>query len=162
MPLCCKNDFDGVAEHGILKVVSGYRAGDAAQVVGSFPKEPRRGTLEPKACGALAVEVQMAETSRRAFFKTAEVVTVGAPGGLSPAVAQNTEPATDYEAFVRLSCIFTGLSEKELPSAVEQQGETGARLKLYEVYLQRLRTSGVSGNADEWEKITPRDGASYP
>lgn len=83
----------------------------------------------------------MDKTSRRSFFKTAAAVAVGASAGLPEATAQVTEPATDYEAFVRLSCVLTGLSEKELPSAVEQQDETGGRLKLYEVYLHRVRAS---------------------
>jgi hypothetical protein len=83
----------------------------------------------------------MTQTNRRAFLRTATAVAVGATAGLPEAAAQTPEPATEYEAFVRLSSILTGLSEKELPSSIDQQDEEGTRLKLYEIYFQRVRMS---------------------
>jgi len=48
---------------------------------------------------------------------------------------------TDLEVFVRLSTTLTGLSEGDLPAAVEQRDATGAPVKLAELYLQRLRAA---------------------
>jgi len=48
---------------------------------------------------------------------------------------------TDQEAFVRLSCTLTGLTDSELPVMVEQQDPTGVPVKLYEFYFERLRAS---------------------
>ena len=48
---------------------------------------------------------------------------------------------TDQEAFVRLSCTLTGLTESEMPVMVEQQDPTGVPVKLYEFYFERLRAS---------------------
>jgi hypothetical protein len=48
---------------------------------------------------------------------------------------------TDQEAFVRLSCTLTGLTDSELPAMVEQQDPTGAPVKLYEFYFERLRAA---------------------
>jgi hypothetical protein len=68
---------------------------------------------------------------------------------------------TDHESFVRLSCALTALSENELPVMVDQLDATGAQIKLYEVYFERLRAAypvefkellatwlGVQGAAD--------------
>lgn len=82
----------------------------------------------------------MVETSRRTFFKGAAVVAVGATAGLPGANAQTTS-ATDHEAFIRLSMTLTGMTEKELPALVEQRDVEGARLKLYEIYFERLRAA---------------------
>ena len=48
---------------------------------------------------------------------------------------------TDHEAFVRLSCTLTGMTESELPAMVEQKNATGTSVKLYELYLERLRAA---------------------
>ena len=48
---------------------------------------------------------------------------------------------TDREAFIRLSCVLTGLKDTEIPADVDQQDATGAPLKLADVYLQRLRAA---------------------
>jgi hypothetical protein len=83
----------------------------------------------------------MTETSRRTFFKGAAAVTVGATAGLPSAAAQTTSAATDHEAFIRLSLTLTGLTEKELPAMIEQRDIEGARVKLYEIYYERLRAA---------------------
>jgi len=81
----------------------------------------------------------MTDTTRRSLITSAALVV--AAGNVPKAAAQNAEPATDYEAFVRLSCVLTGMSEKELPTNTEQQDEEGTRLKLYEIYFQRIRAA---------------------
>jgi hypothetical protein len=48
---------------------------------------------------------------------------------------------TDHEAFVALSCALTGMKESELPVMVDQQDATGTSVKLYEVYIERLRAA---------------------
>jgi hypothetical protein len=48
---------------------------------------------------------------------------------------------TDQEAFIRLSCALTGLTDTEIPAAVEQQDAGGNTVKLSDVYLQRLRAA---------------------
>lgn len=47
----------------------------------------------------------------------------------------------DQEAFVRLSCTLTGLSETEIPAKVDQRDVTGATVQLAGLYLQRLRAA---------------------
>ena len=83
----------------------------------------------------------MAETTRRTFFKGAAAVAVGATTPITDATAQTTSPATDHEAFIRLSLTLTGMTEKELPAMVEQRDLEGVRVKLYEIYLERLRAA---------------------
>src|SRR5262245_16566828 len=83
----------------------------------------------------------MTQTNRRAFLRTATAVAVGATAGLPERAAEAADAATEYEAFVRLSSVLTGLSEKELPSSIDQQDEEGTRFKLYEIYFQRVRIS---------------------
>ena len=83
----------------------------------------------------------MAQTTRRTFFKGAAAVAVGATAPLHDAKAQTTSPATDHEAFIRLSLTLTGMTEKELPAMVEQRDLEGVRVKLYEIYLERLRAA---------------------
>ena len=90
----------------------------------------------------------MAETSRRTFFKSAAVVAVGATAGLPGANAQTASPTTDHEAFIRLSLTLTGMTEKELPALVEQRDIEGRRIKLYEIYLERVRTAYPTEFAD--------------
>ena len=90
----------------------------------------------------------MAETSRRTFFKSAAVVAVGATAGLPAANAQTTNPATDHEAFIRLSLTLTGMTEKELPATIEQRDIEGVRVKLYEIYMERLRAAYPGEFAD--------------
>jgi len=48
---------------------------------------------------------------------------------------------TEHEAFVRLSCTLTGMTESEIPAMVEQRDPTGAPVKLYEMYFERLRAA---------------------
>jgi hypothetical protein len=48
---------------------------------------------------------------------------------------------TDHEAFVRLSSLLTGIRESELPALTEQRDALGTPVKLYELYLERLRTA---------------------
>jgi hypothetical protein len=83
----------------------------------------------------------MAQTTRRTFFKGAAAVAVGATAPLHDANAQTTNPATDHEAFIRLSVALTGMTEKELPAMIEQRDLEGVRVKLYEIYLERLRVA---------------------
>lgn len=52
-----------------------------------------------------------------------------------------TDAATDHEAFIRLSIALTGMTEKELPAMIEQRDAVGTRVKLYEVYMERLRAA---------------------
>ena len=48
---------------------------------------------------------------------------------------------TDHEAFVRLSSLLTGIRESELPVLTDQRDALGTPLKLYELYLERLRAA---------------------
>jgi hypothetical protein len=87
----------------------------------------------------------MDETSRRTFFKGATALALGATvvpsavDGQTSATA--TDTATDYESFLRLSYTLTGMSESELPAMAEQQDVTGARVRLYELCSERLRSA---------------------
>ena len=77
----------------------------------------------------------MAQTTRRTFFKGAAAVAVGATAPLHDAKAQTTSPATDHEAFIRLSLTMTGMTEKELPAIIEQRD--------LEIYSQILVTEWI-------------------
>jgi hypothetical protein len=48
---------------------------------------------------------------------------------------------TDHELFVRLSSVLTGVKENDLPTLTEQRDALGTPLKLYEIYLERLRAA---------------------
>lgn len=69
---------------------------------------------------------------------------------------------TDHEAFVELSTVLTGMSERELPAFAEQRDAIGTPVNLYEVYLERLRT-GYPGEFAEllaaWRTV---EGAADP
>jgi hypothetical protein len=78
----------------------------------------------------------MAETSRRKFLKGA--MAIGTAASL-PDIDAQAATTSDHEAFIRLSFTLTGLSETELPVMVEQQDAAGVRVKLYEIYFERLR-----------------------
>jgi hypothetical protein len=90
----------------------------------------------------------MTEASRRTFFKGAAVAAVGVTAGLPAANAQTLSPTTDHEAFIRLSLTLTGMTEKELPAMVEQRDLEGRRIKLYEIYLERVRAAYPTELAD--------------
>ena len=73
---------------------------------------------------------------------------VGVTAGLPAANAQTPSPTTDHEAFIRLSLTLTGLTEKELPAMVEQRDIEGRRVKLYEIYMERVRAAYPTEFAD--------------
>jgi hypothetical protein len=83
----------------------------------------------------------MTEHSRRTFFKGAAVVALGTTAVPASAEAQTTGPAVDYQAFVRLSSTLTGLKESELPAMADQNDTTGTRVRLYQVYADRVRAA---------------------
>jgi hypothetical protein len=82
----------------------------------------------------------MSEPTRREFFKGA---TVAALGTTVPSAThgQTSQTPFDYEGFVRLSQILTGLKDAELPAMVEQQDATGTRKRLYVIYAERLQSA---------------------
>ncbi|RWP55560.1 MAG: hypothetical protein E5V60_04505 [Mesorhizobium sp.] len=82
----------------------------------------------------------MVEANRRVFMKGATAVAIGGTTGLVGSAAQAAN-ATDHEAFIALSITLTGLTAAELPAMVEQNDALGVRLKLYEIYFERLRFS---------------------
>jgi hypothetical protein len=71
------------------------------------------------------------------------------------------EEVTEHQAFLRLSSVLTGMKQAELPEMVEQNDASGVRLRLYEIYFERIRAGypaelsellgawrGVQDNAD--------------
>jgi hypothetical protein len=48
---------------------------------------------------------------------------------------------TDHEAFVQLSSVLTGIRASELPIHTDQRDALGIPVKLYELYLERMRAS---------------------
>src|SRR5262245_17334453 len=82
----------------------------------------------------------MSHPNRRMFFKGAGAVAIGVATTERGAKAQ-AQDTTDHEAFVRLSATLTGMKASELPGTVEQSEATGVRVKLYEIYLDRIRSS---------------------
>jgi hypothetical protein len=82
---------------------------------------------------------------------------------------------TDHEAFVRLSSVLTGIRESELPVLTDQRDALGTPLKLYELYLERLRAAypgefaellaawaSVQGAADPEAVLTAKLTAATP
>lgn len=55
---------------------------------------------------------------------------------------------TDHEAFVQLSSLLTGIRVSELPTHTDQRDTLGTPVKLYELYLERLRTAYPSEFAE--------------
>lgn len=55
---------------------------------------------------------------------------------------------TDHEAFVRLSSVLTGIRDSELPTHTDQRDALGTPVKLYELYLERLRNAYPSEFAE--------------
>lgn len=73
-------------------------------------------------------------------MKGATAVALGGTTGLVGTAAQGAN-ATDHGAFIALSVTLTGLTAAELPAMVEQNDALGVRVKLYEIYFERLRSS---------------------
>jgi hypothetical protein len=82
---------------------------------------------------------------------------------------------TDHEAFVRLSSVLTGIRASELPVLTDQRDALGTPLKLYELYLERMRAAypaefaellaawaGVQGAADPEAALAAKLAATTP
>jgi hypothetical protein len=115
----------------------------------------------------------MSQPSRRTFVTGAGAIAMGSTAIQPlPSHAQGKD-GTDHQAFVRLSSVLTGLKESELPGMVEQSDISGTRLKLYEIYFERLRAGypaelselltawrSVEDNADPEAALTAKLGTS--
>lgn len=77
-------------------------------------------------------------TTRRMFVGGASAAALSV-GGATLSVPSQAQEITEHQAFVRLSSVLTGLKETELPEMVEQNDASGVRLRLYEIYFERVR-----------------------
>jgi hypothetical protein len=79
-------------------------------------------------------------TTRRRFVGGSSAAALGVAGATLTAPSKAQE-ITEHQAFVRLSSVLTGLKETELPEMVEQNDASGIRLRLYEIYFERVRAA---------------------